>query len=167
MILQSKAANRARLRVSLSAVPPRDDIALIAANVPMRGTFENLPEGSEVSAEHAGRVYRWTLSYRGGKSKADLVLRDVRGHADDAPRTRVRAVPETPTPLWTQVPARAELPKDAIPAFEGAEGFGAVSQGGRGGKVLTVENLNDNGPEVYGRRCPRKDRASSSSGSAG
>jgi len=34
----------------------------------------------------------------------------------------------------------------SIPAFHGAEGFGAESVGGRGGKVIFVTNLNDNGP---------------------
>ncbi len=37
-------------------------------------------------------------------------------------------------------------PREDIPAFPQAEGFGAYAMGGRGGKVIVVDNLNDSGP---------------------
>ncbi len=36
-----------------------------------------------------------------------------------------------------------------IPAFPGAEGFGAYTVGGRGGQVIKVTNLDDNGPGSF------------------
>src|SRR5262245_59512114 len=40
-----------------------------------------------------------------------------------------------------------------IPAFPGAEGFGATTPGGRGGKVLLVTNLDDAGPGSFRAAC--------------
>ncbi len=46
-----------------------------------------------------------------------------------------------------------DLPQATIPAFPGAEGGGMYTFGGRGGKVLTVTNLNDDGPGSFRWAC--------------
>lgn len=46
-----------------------------------------------------------------------------------------------------------DLPQARIPSFPGAEGGGMYSFGGRGGKVITVTNLNDRGPGSFREAC--------------
>jgi pectate lyase len=53
-------------------------------------------------------------------------------------------------------PGRAvtsEPPAVVLPAFPGAEGFGATTPGGRGGKVIAVTNLSDDGPGSFRAAC--------------
>ncbi len=52
---------------------------------------------------------------------------------------------------WASRPT--DLPQARIPSFPGAEGGGMFSFGGRGGKVLTVTNLDDDGPGSFRWAC--------------
>lgn len=54
---------------------------------------------------------------------------------------------------WAGRPA--DLPQAEIPAFPGAEGGGAYSFGGRGGKVYVVTSLEDSGPGTLREACEK------------
>jgi hypothetical protein len=138
--------SRCRLEIRLSAVPPRDDITLVSAQVPTQGVFDNLPEGSEITAQYQNHTYRWALTYRGGASGHDLVLKNRSDYPANALVTHTRLLPEIPKPLWIEHPLFPVFAPSGEPAFVGAEGFGAFTSGGRGGKFLYVDNLNDSGP---------------------
>lgn len=135
-----------RLEVGLSAVPPRDDVTLVAGHVKPRGTFDGLPEGGEVTAQFAGRTYRWELTYKGGAEGNDLVLKNRSDYAADAPVTQARARPVAPTPLWEAHRAFPLAIETGGRAFTEAEGYGAYTPGGRGGATVYVDTLADAGP---------------------
>jgi hypothetical protein len=137
--------SRCLLEIGLTAVPPREDVPLVIGHVPIRGQFDGLPEGSEITATYAGQTYRWALSYRGGPSGHDLVLKNRSRYSSDAPITHVRPIPATPLPLWRDHPLYPLSIAPGEPAFPGAEGYGAYTPGGRRGREIYVDNLNDGG----------------------
>ena len=87
---------------------------------------------------------------------ADSLGKIGRAHRDSAwaaafPIVIQEAREGRPYVPWASRPY--DLRQARIPAFPGAEGGGMYTFGGRGGKVLTVSNLNDSGPGSFRWAC--------------
>jgi len=133
------------LHIDLSAVPPREDVTLISSRVATQGAFDEMPEGSEITAQYDHHVYRWQLTYQGGTSGHDLVLKNRSVYEPGAPLTHVLSRSSIPTPQWWNHPVYPLTIKPGRVAFPGAEGYGAFAAGGADGRNIYVDNLNDSG----------------------
>lgn len=90
------------------------------------------------------------------KAKIDSLTAVWTAHSDSAwavawPIVKTEAMKGRHYVPWASRPY--DLRQAKIPAFPGAEGGGMYTFGGRGGKVLTVTNLNDDGPGSFRWAC--------------
>ncbi|MDI9363747.1 MAG: polysaccharide lyase [Flavobacterium sp.] len=87
---------------------------------------------------------------------SDSLMKAATQHSDSAwaiayPIIKEEAKHGKPYIPWAARPY--DLPQASIPAFPGAEGGGKFSFGGRGGKVIVVTNLNDDGVGSFRWAC--------------
>ncbi|HEY6505375.1 MAG TPA: polysaccharide lyase [Chitinophagaceae bacterium] len=87
---------------------------------------------------------------------SDSLLKAARRHSDSAWNIAYPIIQEEAKrgkPFIDFANRPTDLPQAEIPAFPGAEGGGKFSFGGRGGKILVVTNLNDDGPGSFRWAC--------------
>jgi hypothetical protein len=90
------------------------------------------------------------------EKEGEAALNQVKNLSDIAwkkalPQIEADAKNGKPFIPWAAKPS--DLPQSPVLAFPGAEGGGAYSFGGRGGKVYVVKNLNDSGPGSLREAC--------------
>lgn len=109
---------------------------LVGAVKPAMAQYPRVPPAMQAKADSLAAIE---------KRRSDMVFEKVMPliKADEA-----KGKPYVP---WAGKPS--DLPQAKIPAFPGAEGGGAFSFGGRGGRVIEVTNLNDYGPGSLRDAC--------------
>lgn len=89
-------------------------------------------------------------------ARAHAIMKKAQEHSDSAWQVALPIVQEEHHKgrLYVNWASRPQdLNQAKIPSFPGAEGGGMYSFGGRGGKVITVTNLNDEGPGSFRWAC--------------
>ncbi len=111
-------------------------VGLLAGQFNAKGQYPTIPENIQKASDSLLKE-TWRLSDIAWQKAWPIIQYDAK-----------HGKPYIP---WAGRPI--DLPQADIPAFPGAEGGGAYSFGGRGGKVIVVTNLEDSGPGSFREAC--------------
>lgn len=92
-----------------------------------------------------------SVKARAARQEAEINRKSDAAWEKALPVIMEQAAKGRPYKPWAAKPE--DLLKNALPAFPGAEGGGAYTAGGRGGKVLVVTSLADEGPGTFRQAC--------------
>jgi hypothetical protein len=92
-----------------------------------------------------------SVKARGARQQAEIDKLSDQAWEKALPIVMEEAQKGRPYKPWASKPE--DLLKSDIPAFPGAEGGGAFTPGGRGGKVIVVTSLEDRGPGTLREAC--------------
>lgn len=111
---------------------------LLAAVVPATAQYPKIPPALEEAAIAEMKQFE-KLSDEAWEKALPIVLAEEKAGKPYVP--------------WAAKPS--DLKQASIPAFPGAEGGGAFTAGGRGGKVYVVTTLADSGPGSFREACEK------------
>jgi hypothetical protein len=109
---------------------------LLAIQFYSKAQYPVVPKEVEDSASKAEDVWKKRSDENWKLARVDMEAEEKKGK---------------PFIPWAEKPS--DLPQATVPAFPGAEGGGKFSFGGRGGKVLVVTTLKDDGPGSFRWAC--------------
>lgn len=111
-------------------------LALTACVLPLAAQYPVIPD---------------SIKERAARQGAEIERKSNEAWEKALPIVMEQAQKGRPYKPWASKPE--DLLKSAIPAFPGAEGGGAYTAGGRGGKVIVVTSLADEGPGTLREAC--------------
>ena len=92
-----------------------------------------------------------SVKQRAARQEAEFGRKSKEAWEKALPVVMEEAAKGRPYKPWASKPE--DLLKNDLPAFPGAEGGGAYTAGGRGGKVIVVTSLEDSGPGTFREAC--------------